>query len=127
MHHAPAGPPRSALAPLRTLIRVLRRARVVPIVLGAFVLGAFALAAPMPDDADARDTAVLTSRDDGQDLVPATGDGWTQDGAPAETSPADEESSSSSSAPSSSSASVASSSEPSSTPAKTTDSSAGTT
>ena len=125
MHHAPAGPPRSALAPLRTLIRVLRRARVLPIVLGAFFLGAFAMAAPVPDDADARDTAVLTSRDDGKDLVPATGDGWTQDGAPAETPPADEESSSSS-ASSPSSASVPSSSEPSSTPAETTGSSAGT-
>ena len=114
MHHAPTGPPLSArvagllarlrfrmagpLAALGALVAIVRRTRVVPVALGALVLAAFALAAPIApyDDDDAASTAALGSTSaGGQQLVPATGDGWTQDGVPAATSPADEESRSS--------------------------------
>ena len=52
MHHAPAGPRLSArlaglLAPLVSLLRLLRRTRVLPVTLAAIALGAFALAAPI--------------------------------------------------------------------------------
>jgi uncharacterized protein YkwD len=89
-----AGP----LAALGALVAIVRRTRVVPVALGALVLAAFALAAPIApyDDDDAASTAALGSTSSGgQELVPATGDGWTQDGVPAATSPADEESRSS--------------------------------
>jgi uncharacterized protein YkwD len=121
VHHAPAGPRLSArlaglLAPLVSLLRLLRRTRVLPVTLAAIALGAFALAAPIaPYDDDARSTAALTAgAEDG--LVPATGGGWTQDGVPAPSSADDEPvaSSSASSAASSSASESSSASSPAS-------------
>jgi uncharacterized protein YkwD len=106
VHHAPAGPPLSALG---ALVGFLRRMRVLPMALGALVLGAFALAGPIApyDGDDPTGTAALRSTSDGgQELVPATGDGWTRDGVPAETSPAEEKSPTSGSSSESSSAAV---------------------
>jgi uncharacterized protein YkwD len=105
VHSAPAGPPPSVrvvgalvrlrcraatvLGPLGTLVVVLRRTRLLPVTLTALTLGAFAVSAPLaPYDDDARSTAALSSTSSGeQGLVPATGDGWTQDGGPAVAAP----------------------------------------
>jgi uncharacterized protein YkwD len=104
VHHAPQGPPLAArvagllararfrtatvLAPLITVVAVVRRTRLVPVAVAGLVLGAFALTAPLTPVADgARDTAALVAPTEGaRPLVPATGDGWTQDGVPAEPS-----------------------------------------
>jgi uncharacterized protein YkwD len=126
VHHAPAGPSLLAraagflararfrtarlLAPLMRVIGVLRRMRVLPLALAALTLGAFAVAAPLAPYDDARDTSALTSTaGDESGLVPATGDGWTQDGAPAVAPPPDAGAASSSSSSSSSSPAPASS------------------
>ena len=132
MHSAPAGPGLSAraagllarlrfraaalLGPLGILVLVLRRTRLLPVTLAALALGAFVVAAPLtPYDDDARSTAALSSTSGGgQELVPATGDGWTQVGAPAMPSPSgsDEEPASSASGASPSGSSSSSSSPP---------------
>ena len=137
MHSAPAGPGLPAraagllarlrfraaalLGPLGILVLVLRRTRLLPVTLAALALGSFVVAAPLtPYDDDARSTAALSSTSGGgQELVPATGDGWTQDGAPVVTSPSgsDEEPASSASR-SSPSGSPSSSSTPSSSPTR---------
>ena len=110
MHSAPAGPPlfsrvagfvarvrfRAArpLAVLGMVVRVSRRLRVLPVALAALVLGSFALAAPLApttdDDGSDSVAALGSTAGDGEALLPATGDGWTQDGAPAAASPKDE-------------------------------------
>jgi hypothetical protein len=109
----PADPPRAArvagflarlrlraagfLGPLGTLAVVLRRTRLLPVTLTALALGGFAVAAPLaPYDDDARSTAALSVPSGGRELLPATGDGWTQDGVPAVPWPTDEGSTSSS-------------------------------
>jgi uncharacterized protein YkwD len=109
VHHAPENPPLSVRVAgfLATLLRVLRRTRVLPVALTALALGAFAVAAPLaPYDDDARSTAAV-SADTDSGLVPVAGGGWTQDGVPAPSSPADEGSTSRSSSGRSSSAPLA--------------------
>jgi uncharacterized protein YkwD len=118
VHHAPAGPrllsrvagllarlryrTAALLAPLTALALVLQRTRILSVALTALALGAFVLAAPLaPYDDEARSTAALTSDADGG-LIPATGDGWTQDGVPAPSSTEEEPAASSSAGGSSS-------------------------
>ncbi len=84
MHHAPDGPPLSArlAAAVARMLELLRQTRLVPAVLGGFVIMVFALAAPLPAGGELpASTAVLPPPSEGErELVPATGDGWTQDG-----------------------------------------------
>ena len=78
MHHAPAGPPLST-----RLVALVRRARLLPLTLAGLVVVGLALAAPPSAGGERAGTAALTSPSLGErELVPATGDGWTQDGRP---------------------------------------------
>lgn len=86
MHHAPAGPPLSS-----RLAVLVRRSRLVPVTVAVLVIAGVALAGP-PSAVSGQQpgTAALTSPSEGRALVPATGDGWTQDGlAPTPAEPAD--------------------------------------
>jgi uncharacterized protein YkwD len=104
VHHAPAGPPLSArvsallartrlrLTPATALLGVLRRTRLLPVVLTGVVLGVLVVVLPMTPYGEApTGTAAMTSPSQGgQELVPATGDGWTEDGVPAEDPPTEQ-------------------------------------
>jgi uncharacterized protein YkwD len=79
VHHAPSGP--SLLA---RVAAVVRRTRLVPLTVAGLVIVAMGISEPPPAGSGRPGTAALTSpSQQGRVLVPATGDGWTQDGLPA--------------------------------------------
>jgi uncharacterized protein YkwD len=79
VHHAPSGPSLPA-----RVAAVVRRTRLVPLTVAGLVIVAMGVSEPPPAGSRQPGTAALTSpSQQGRVLVPATGDGWTQDGLPA--------------------------------------------
>ena len=77
MHHAPAGPSLPA-----RLTAFARRTRLLPMTAAGLVVAGIALAGPPSAAPGEAGTAALTMPSEGgRALVPATGEGWTQDGA----------------------------------------------
>jgi uncharacterized protein YkwD len=116
VHHTPSGPSFAArvtgllararfraaglIAPLAMVAVTIRRTRVVPVTLLGLVLVAIALTAPIAkyDDGSSSADTLSSTSGTGRELVPATGDGWTRDGLPEETSRSERSPASSSSA-----------------------------